>query len=284
MNKIKPYNKYKVNPANFIDLFTPTSSYILGLLWADGYVQNSNRKSNISLSTTYPDADYFIPLFLGTGKWKHYSIISKKHPTWKTKCEIKTNNRPLAEFLVKHDYVSKSNVSADKILSIIPENLHCYWFRGLFDGDGHIHTDNKGTHKIIFSSSYNQDWTYMQQLCHKLNIKYTIQQYSTSTGSSSRFNIYGMYQVIKLCNFMYFGYPYDNLGLRRKHDIFLQLKSIEEKNRYKGISQLKNGKWRSYTSSAGKQKGKSLGIHITKEKALEAVEKFYSTHPKCFLN
>jgi len=46
------------------------------------------------------------------------------------------HNRPLVKYLVDNDYLVKSNASADKILSTIPEKFQHYFFRGLIDGDG----------------------------------------------------------------------------------------------------------------------------------------------------
>ena len=279
----KSFDQYSVNPESFIVSPTPTSAYIMGLLWADGHVKNNNRMSSISLTTTYPDANEFIPIFLKTGVWRTYDRTFSNHPTWRKRCDIKTNNRPIAEFLIEHDYDSKSIVSADKILSTIPPAITHYWFRGLLDGDGHIHSDTVGTHNISFSGPYNQNWNFLVKLCEDLKIEYSIHQRKSSRGHQySKLCVYGMYKVIKLCEYIYNGYPDDGLGLCRKYNSFLNLKYTEEKNRYRGISQLKNGKWRAYTSCASSQKWKSLGVYADQEKALGAVKTFYSTHPKCF--
>lgn len=280
---------YKVDFNQFINPNNPIVIYILGLLWADGYVENKYQHSGISLSTTYPDAEHFISIFLKTGKWKNYSWQPKsrtKNGKCKLACRIHTNNKPLSDFLVKNDYKSKSYESADKILSIIPDNLKHYWFRGLLDGDGYIHTDNKGSHGISFSSGINQNWNYLENMCNKLDLKYNISKItSKNSHSQSKFSIYGMYKTIKFCEFIYNGYPNDNIGLQRKYDKFLQLKNTENKNRYKGISQLKNSsKWRAYTSGAMQLKPKHLGIFITKQEALDAVELYYLNNKKLFIN
>jgi len=39
----KPFNKFKVNPENFMKPSTPEVSYILGILWADGFIKNSGK-------------------------------------------------------------------------------------------------------------------------------------------------------------------------------------------------------------------------------------------------
>jgi hypothetical protein len=281
---MKSYNHYNVNPNQFIEVATPLSAYLLGLIWADGHVKNTPRCSPIRLSTTYPDATYFVSLFTQTGKWCVYTEKQKNHPTWKDRCIIYTNNRPLADFLVVNGYLAKSNDSACKILNQIPNNLKHYWVRGLFDGDGYIHTDSKGSHRLGISSTYKQDWKYMENICKTLGVDYSVHRklIPAKKHASSEFVIYGMYRVIRFCNFMYDGFPSDEIGLYRKYGKLLQLKSTEEKNRYRGVCPHKN-KWRAYTSGANNQTPKHLGIFSTKKEALEAVEVYYFTHPKCFL-
>ena len=277
----KEFNKFRVNPEQFFNPTDPIIIYILGLLWADGYI---HRPYSVELATTYPDAEYLIPLFLKTGKWKPYDKEFPQHKTWKKACTIKTSNKPLVNFLILHDYVSKSKESADKILSIIPEKLQCYWFRGLLDGDGYIHTDNKGSHGISFSSSIDQNWNYLENLCKKLNLEYHVSKENRENSKCSSFHIYSMYKTIKFCEYIYMGYPEDGIGLTRKYNRFLQLKLTEEKNRYRGVCQSETGKWRTYTSSAMGLKPKSLGTFNTKEEALKVIEKFYSINPKLFIN
>lgn len=283
--KKKKYEDYNVNPTQFINPTTPECVYILGLIWADGGIFHKGKYANISLTTTYPDFLTFNPIMLKTGKWRMYFRKSELHPTWKERCDIITSNRPLVEFLIKNDYQSKSIESADKILSIIPNHLKHYWFRGLLDGDGHIHTDNKGSHSISFSSSIEQNWKYLENLCKSLNIKCKIKRRTSKKGhGQSSFSIYSMYKTIKFCEYIYNGYPEDNIGLKRKYDKFLQLKSTEEKNRYKGVSKMKSGKWRAYTSGANNLKPKGLGVFDTEQEAVDTVHKYYQIHPKVFIN
>jgi hypothetical protein len=82
---------------------------------------------------------------------------------------------------------------------------------------------------------------------------------------------------------VYRGYSEDSIGFKRKYDKFLQLKNTEEKNRYKGISQMKNGKWRAYTSGAMKLKPIGIGVFDTKEEASNAVNSYYQSHRKNYM-
>lgn len=286
IKKEKPLEKYKVNPNQFISEFTPISVYILGLIWADGHVSKNPKTRSISLATTYPDANTFIPLFLKTGNWSIYSYKHKNNPTWKLTCQIVTSNKYINDFLLQHGYLSKNNNSADLILSKIPEKLHHYWFRGLFDGDGHLHTDKKGTHNLHISSTYDQNWNYIENMCKKLNIRYKIlKRINKKTQKSSSFYIFGMYRIIDFCNYIYNNYPEDNIGLKRKYDRFLELLKTEEKNRYTGVSFNKKHKnWRAYTSGANNCIIKHLGCFLSKEEALNVVKNYYDINPKNYIN
>lgn len=269
---------FKVNPLPFRSIHDPIHAYILGLLWADGYVKPPYQ---VSLTTTYPDADFFIPLFLKTGEWKHYSRQIKEN--WKKMCEIKTSNKELVTFLLANDYGSKSIVSAEKIVSQIPEHLQHYWLRGFFDGDGHIYTDNKGTHRMGFSGPYNQNWKHLQRYCDQFGVVGRIHKQHRKTGKSSVFMIYGKHQVIQFCDFMYKGYTQDKIGLNRKYEKLLQLKLTKEKNRFKGISEYKSGsligKWRAYTKGTTDFPPHHLGTFPTQKSALECVKKYYELNP-----
>ena len=53
--KKKTSEQYKVNSALFVKDFIPESVYILGMLWADGYVHKKNNSLNIEILFEYPN-------------------------------------------------------------------------------------------------------------------------------------------------------------------------------------------------------------------------------------
>lgn len=277
-------NQDKINLANkFINPEHPTLAYILGLLWADGCVTIKDRRRDIRLTTTYPDANYFIPIFKSTGKWGVYSSKHVNHPTWKTTCQITTHNKKLAEFLYFKDYVSKSNKSADLILETIPEHLKHYWFLGLLDGDGCIIVDKKYfCYNVVFTSSYEQDWRYLEKLLKQLNVKYSIFRKETKNGNSSRVKVSNYSDCLKLLDFLYKDININKIGLLRKYEKYLQMKEIEEQNKFIGVCPVyKSSKWRAYTKEENGQKPKHLGHFDTKSEAIKAVEDFYKQKGGC---
>jgi len=141
----------------------------LGFLWADGHI--NKKSSRVSLDLVRDDADYL---------YKQCLVISndfnmKMKPEYirndsltvrrKPQNIIYLTNNKLSLFLKNHDYMNKSNVSADSILEIV--KYKNFWFRGYFDGDGSllIRERNKIFNSSLqFSSSIEQDWKFLLNL------------------------------------------------------------------------------------------------------------------------
>ncbi len=160
------------------------------------------------------------------GKW---NISYKKFTNgWQPTTKLMTNNKRIYNFLKKHDYHLKSYMSPDKILSKIPKELKYYFYRGLIDGDGcfYINIKNK-LYQFSITSSYEQDWGFMINLCNELDIKYNIKlidRINKRTGKenkSSQFRITNKKGIKKIGEYIY--QDYDNIGLKRKYDKYLNI-------------------------------------------------------------
>lgn len=117
-----PNNERKVNPEQFFNIQTPEVAYILGLIWADGYVDIER----ISLSVVTKDMKDYIPIFLKTGNW-NASLSKQRVLNEQPQQKIRCYNKPLSLFLIENDYRIKSKSSPDKILSKIPKHLQHYF-------------------------------------------------------------------------------------------------------------------------------------------------------------
>jgi len=217
-------NLYDVNPLQFINPTTPEVAYILGLLWADGYIGKNNA---VNIQAVRTDLDLLYKHFLTTGNWKIYYRTPKNR---KEQATIHKGNMMLANFLKENDYTIKSDKSACKILSIIPENLKHYWFRGVVDGDGCFYIRNKKSYQFSLASSYQQDWTYFEDLLKSLNIKYNIQRRiqirkNLPSTQSSVIRISNKNTIKILGEYIYQNYEIDKIGLHRKYEKFLQIKA-----------------------------------------------------------
>lgn len=203
----------KVNSDIFIKNFTPESAYLLGFIWADGYL----IRNEIRVECVKTDIDTLFPVFNKTGVWNQYD---RTRPNRKPQSNLYTANTQIYEFLQSCDYKAKTNKSADVILNKIPKNLHHYWFRGLFDGDGcwYINTKNKA-YQASIAGGYEQDWSYLENKLKELNIKFSLQRRELKVGSKmSVIRLTSRTACRQFGEYIYKNYEDDNIGLSRKKE------------------------------------------------------------------
>ena len=170
-------NHGNVDVSKFLNIKTKEVAYILGYLWADGYIYNGR----IVLEAVSKDVDNVLHIFNFVGKW---TISSRKRVGCKPTTKIEFYSKTVFDFLVNMGYRSKSGGSPRKILEAIPKNLHHYWYLGYYDGDGCIFEGPKA-YNITVASTYNQDWDFIKELYKKLKIKFCVRQAQTKKGSYS---------------------------------------------------------------------------------------------------
>lgn len=229
LQSIKPEN-CNINPKLFYNITIKEVAYLLGLIWADGFLNpaKNGKNSNLGFTMVKEDIDNIKPMLDYIGKWNYYE---RKQPvdTWKSSINVITNNKRILNFLIEYDYDKKSYVSADKILSKIPDELKHYWFRGLIDGDGcfYFHKPSKGStlRQFTLTSTYEQDWSYFENLCRELGIKYNIKKQKNKKSSSSIIRVTNKNGIIKLGEYIYNNFENDKLGLKRKIEKFILIKN-----------------------------------------------------------
>ncbi len=96
------------------DLKNPYSIYLLGFLWADGYVKNKNH---IKLKIAATDEDCLDQMFNSLFSWNKY--IRKSKTNVQESVEYSLHNPLYYNFLLENDYLIKSGASPDKILKEI---------------------------------------------------------------------------------------------------------------------------------------------------------------------
>lgn len=209
----------KINPEQFWNIQTKEVAYFLGYFWADGYINyRKNKTSNnyaVALEIKSEDANNILYILKNLGSWS--LSTRKRKDNWKETTTISTNSKDVYLFLKNNDYDTKSIKEPTFILKKIPKNLHLYWWRGYFDGDGSI---SFGVYperwkSIGFSSTINYEWSELKNLLTELAItKYSIQKYTHKTKNhcSSKFSIQNKTDIIKLINFLL----KSEIGLDRK--------------------------------------------------------------------
>lgn len=120
-----------INKESYLNITDKNLVYLLGFIWADGNVCDNSCRVNF----VYEDFLFIKNIFTNVGKWYYKTI---QHINRKEQINISVCCIDFCDFLKENDYLIKSYVSADKILSKIPDNLKHYFFRGVVDGDGFI--------------------------------------------------------------------------------------------------------------------------------------------------
>lgn len=216
---------------------SPTTAYLLGYLWADGYLYDSGRNRRININVVETDGKFLLPLFETTGIWRTY--IHKRKTCGEnsnSQLQIYVQDVPLFNWLKENGYKTKSGNDPKQILNNIPSQLHCYFWRGYVDGDGCFYCrKNEKSPEFSVASSYNQDWTSLENLCKKLNIHYTIKRRHLKLGSGSHFIISRRNDIRKLGEYLYKDYD-GVIGLQRKYDKYHQIHSYNTPPGRKSLS------------------------------------------------
>ena len=219
--------KTHINLQQFINISNPKVAYLLGYLWADGYI----TKGKVILCLAKPDADSLKPLLNNLGTWYYADSKIKRATHLMTQsCMF---DKDFTNFLLNLNFKEKSLVSPKDLLRLIPKYLQHYFWRGYLDGDG-CFTYSPGQIKkskffIQFAGSFNQDWTFLKNFCEFNQMKYSIskQSYinkkSLKLNSCSKFNINNKQNMYNFLKYVYNG-NLETIGLKRKINKWLFLK------------------------------------------------------------
>ncbi len=210
----------KINPEQFTNIRSPEIAYLLGYLWADGYIHYSVNKTShryaIVLEIVSEDAKDLSPILTKTGQWGQ--TARKRKDNWRETTSFTTNSKDIYEFLFINDYKSKPTAEPTKILSQIPNHLKHYWWRGYFDGDGYISfaEPGKGRWKGLgFSSTYGFEWKELINLFQSLDINnysLTNSEHKTKKHRSSKISLQNNNNIILFSRFLL----QSEIGLSRK--------------------------------------------------------------------
>jgi len=239
-NPVRTTNWFNRDLKNLID----EEIYILGFLWADGYLNGTDIKNNLQCEIIYNDFRMIEDIFDKTGDWSRlYRKASIKNGVKRQKRVCLTiSDRELIKKFIKFDFDKKSYINPTKILRLIPKNKHYLFYRGYIDGDGCFYITDTAT-QFILSSSYDQDWKHIEKLFKYLDInKYQIKKtISKNNHKFSKIRISSREAVKKLVEYIY--KDTTDICLKRKFEkvkFLLDSKDVQQQflERTKKISRL----------------------------------------------
>lgn len=202
-----------ISPHIFENVNTKEAAYVLGIMWADGWITNKNYYS-IDIKLVKEDFTEILPIFEKLGDWKKYEYHPKNR---KSTIQLRASGKSLVDVFLNMDYHTKSYTSAAKVLSKIPKDLQEYWWRGYFDGDGHIKIKS-GYHRLEISSGWNQDWSFLPK-----HIPFKIVVKKSPKSSYSKVILSSKKNILEFSKFLW--KTQDGIGLTRKIEEFNKIKS-----------------------------------------------------------
>lgn len=189
---------------------TPELAYWIGFTWADGSV----NKSSIRIEITKEDGEILKETF---NKIFPFSISYRERSGRKPQMTFSVNSKETVELLFSLGKYPKTSESHEKIFNYLnDEELWIYFLRGLIDGDGNFYINEKEKYaQFTIASNYNQDWTFLNKILNKFNPNF--RQFEEKRGSKgSHFKITGRENLINFIN--YLKYPEITIGLLRKQE------------------------------------------------------------------
>ena len=195
-------------------MYDKNFTYFLGFLWSDGFVE----RYRTILEIVEDDALDILE-----------SIKSINFLNICTSRRVRENRRPQmsiyfcdSKFYDSYQskyFIDKSFNSPCNLIQDIPNDFVRYFYLGLIDGDGSFYYNkNNGVRQFVITSTYEQDWSHMENLFISLNIsQYEIRRVVNKHGNrSSLIRIKKYNEILSLYNYLYpSGYE---IGLSRKYN------------------------------------------------------------------
>ncbi|MCK9415614.1 hypothetical protein M0Q97_03015 [Candidatus Dojkabacteria bacterium] len=215
---------------NIFQKIDSNKAYILGFLWADGYVS----KNMVGTEGSSKDFENLNKIITKSGNWivGHRERFLKKTGKYYKQSYFHYYSKLTSDFLKCFDYDIKSHTEPIKILNYITPKYHYHFFRGYIDGDGSF-SFYKGTNgttmqcKFNITSSKEQNWNFIEKLFATLEINHClINRYDRKAGKSSIISINNKWDIIKLGEYLYID---SNDKLERKYNKYLQIKNSDVK-------------------------------------------------------
>ena len=270
VGKVVRYLRCRVilmNMKRFVNLKDDHFVYFLGRYWADGwskYHAISCKEEDFLHMKSWVESFGFEP-------WNRQAIRNGKNFGKPQMGVYFVDSDFDKTFLIENDFVNKSSVSPTIILSKISVDKHHLFWRGFFDGDGHVQCSKKK--EVAVWGSIKQDWTDYKNMLDRIGIaSYRTNEYNRKSGKSSCVVFYNYDSIQRYFDYIYRGYVDMPIGLSRKYETFVKLLSRPRRTPTSTLPGIcycaSNGKWSAaFLKSEGAKKYTWLGWYATEKDA-----------------
>lgn len=211
--------------------------YLLGYFYADGYLNPKERKGGgyPMLEMVKSDSENIINCLNKIDAKFTVSYRFRKNSKNEQAC-IRISAKDENIDLFRSVLADKINMS--NILNFIDHKDLCYFIRGFFDGDGCISikekNGGKGSGRLYFYGSFDQNWDLVFNILKELDIKYTFQQIvrKNSTHKSTHICVSNNFGINIFYEYLYPERIYD-FGLIRKYEKLNSIKGLIKSNHIK---------------------------------------------------
>ena len=123
IRRLKLKKECKYNLEQFQNIKSKYVAYLLGVIWADGHIDNDS----VRLSIIETDGIVIKPIYDEIG---YYRLI-RVNANGKNKSQytFHLNSIELTNIFREYEYDIKSIASTDRLLNLIPDNLKLYFYR-----------------------------------------------------------------------------------------------------------------------------------------------------------
>lgn len=199
-------------------------TYLLGYLWSDGHIERYRSVLEIIEEDALCILDDIKKI-----SFLKICTMKRQRKGRKPQMSIYFCDSKFYDSYMSKYFINKSISAPISLLDDIPEDLRRYFYLGLIDGDGCFYFKNK-TRQFVISSSYDQDWTHVENLFKYLNIKqYEIRHtVNKNESKNSIIRIKKHNEIESIYNYLYpNGYE---IGLKRKFNKCKEIIDNKPKN------------------------------------------------------
>lgn len=262
-----PSRIYTVTADALDDLSDPLVAYILGFLWADGRVLKKplRRPEGVRVVVNPRDAEILnllAKIFGSNSEIK--DIQSCVHGVIYPGLQLTVYSQKLAERLAELGYTAREGGRGDVAPPSMPYDVELDFWRGLFDGDGHMVRDKRakfplGGWRLGISGSAPVIASFQEVVKRRLSMPVT-----RHINGRSQINFNGLVNGVRAPILAGVIYPRDKFALRRKYIIARALADAREAGLALGMREEQRNTRLQYTKKrpAWEKVQEILGPHL----------------------